>query len=164
MLTEQQISTIFHTLWLPLTHYAEKIIKNKRIAEEIVQDVFVAVNKLDYTPQKFLCFEITKRLCINYAKSKQGKLERKIETDNWFIRDEPLVEEDVEVIKSLLLVRLYEAIENLPPRMKWCIELYLKGFTRPQIVVIMGVSKETVHATRYAALQRLRLSLFNNVE
>lgn len=147
--------------------YANSLLNNTSIAEDVVQNVFVKVwenrNSLKPTHSiKGFLYRSVYNGCINAYKKNRSVtvLERKYIEE----LDRIVEERDTEVLEKLTrLVKL--AIEELPPK---CKEIFLlskkEGLTNIEISEYLGISKNTIERQINIAFSKIRESVGNKTD
>ena len=150
----------------PLCNYANRIVKDRSSASDIVQDVFVYVwekrDQLDLDQNiKSYLFQTTYHRCINHLKQSkivplsddQYKMSNTATDEAEFQRQADMYAKKERIIKSL---------RHLPPK---CKEVFVlsrqNGLTYTEIAESLGVSKKTVENHMVKALSILRTNLKN---
>lgn len=154
---------IFQYYYSGLCAYAEKITKNSKVSEDIVQDLFVNLwlkhNQLKInTSLKNYLFTAVKNRSLDFLKREKNKFKR--------IQH---IQETIEPTENLFIYWMAESeleelvgscIEKLPPR---CCEIFklsrFEGFKNQEIADKLGISKRTVELQISNALRSLRLHL-----
>jgi len=154
---------VFQYYYSGLCAYAETIIKEEVVVEDIVQDLFVTLwiksEQLIITSSlKNYLFSSVKNRCFDYLKHQKVKSKffqilkfpdesNEDSPENWFVQSE--LQEIIE-----------KSIQNLPPR---CCEIFklsrLEGLKNQDIVKQLGISKRTVELQISNALKFLRKDL-----
>lgn len=154
---------LFEDYYKELYLFARKYLADKEVAEEIVQDVFIALweNKINIyiaTSLKSYLYTSVKNRSINYLKSKIYNLN--------FVGIEEAIKEsrEIQADKQLELTELNnvikEAVEMLPPRCKEMFHLSRNSeMTYQEIADALDVSKETVKSQISEALKKIKAYL-----
>ena len=140
---------------------AFRILNNKTIAEDVLQDIFVKIWKHvhTYDPEKGTLFtwmlNITRNTCKDHLRSKQYKnqtltVKDKLESiPSKYIPHTTIISED---ILDVEIIR-----QQLEPKYKEIIELiYLDGYSQLEVSFILDIPLGTVKTRSRAALKRLR--------
>lgn len=146
---------------LPLNSFVYRLVNDKDVTEDIVQDVFASVwinrNRLDFSnPISGYLYSCARNACLNFL----HKSKRYRHMDNHVLLSEDytdalLIEEEVNRI-------LTKAIEQLPPRMKEVISLSLEGLSQGEIAERMKVTISNVKNLKAQGLKRLKEILGHN--
>jgi len=150
------LKEIFDNTYAPLCNYAHVIVKDKHIAEDIVQSVFLQLweNKKifqikDSTPYLLKCVRYK---CLDYLKRPSRKKE--IFTDNL---PEIVSEANPSLKEEDILPLLHYFADKLPPKMR---QVFLmsrqRGMTYKDISEELHISTKTVENQMGAALKKLR--------
>jgi RNA polymerase sigma-70 factor, ECF subfamily len=146
-----------------LFYHALKFVNKPEIAEEIVQDVFIAIwearNELiiQSSLESYLFISIKNR-SISYLRKKIKSIETEEISQSEDIPDNTI--QDTHIEYNELKTELKRAIESLPERCK--IIFYLSrnsGLTYKQIASELGISPESVKTQIAIALNRLKIQL-----
>jgi RNA polymerase sigma-19 factor, ECF subfamily len=150
---------IFRTWYESLVRLAERMLRDRAVAEEIVQDVMLELWRrrdrlaAEGSPQAYL-FQSTRNRALNHLRHQ--RVERlsapHISADRTprLLADSGMVEEEIGVA-------LRRAIEELPPRCRQVFELSrMRGLRYAEIAETMGVSVKAVEAQMGRALKTLR--------
>lgn len=147
--------------------YANSLIRDDLMAEDIVQNVFVQVwekrHKLkhDFSLENYLYKSVHNKFIDQYRKGKAVMaLERK-----YIEALELAVEEKDEIQEQKILGILFDAIHELPPKCKQIFLLSKKeGLTNMEISEYLNVSKKTVEGQITKAFGILREKLGKKYE
>jgi RNA polymerase sigma-70 factor (ECF subfamily) len=150
---------IFRAWYAPLVRLAEGMLRERAVAEEIVQDVLLELWRrreslvLDGSPQAYL-FQATRNRALNHIRHlrvrQQGEPQVIAEMSRTVVGDAQLVEEEIETA-------LRDAIDALPPRCREVFELSrVRGLRYAEIAETLGISVKTVEAQMGKALRTLR--------
>ena len=142
-----------------LKAFAFDILKNKEVAEDVVQDVFVNlwVNRKKLQPDtsfKNLLYVSTRNLALNYLRSCKREAERNKE-----FYEETLLSADNYAIQEEAIRLLEEAITHLPPRTAEAIKLRLEGLKQEEIAAQMNVTVANVKRLQAIGIEKLRQML-----
>ncbi|RTE53770.1 RNA polymerase sigma-70 factor [Arenibacter aquaticus] len=147
--------------------YANSLIRDDLLAEDIVQNVFVQVwekrNQLkhDFSLENYLYKSVHNKFIDQYRKGKAVMaLEKK-----YIAALELAVEEKDEVQEQKIINILFEAIQELPPK---CQQIFLmskkEGLTNIEISEYLNISKKTVEGQITKAFCILREKLGKKYE
>mgnify|MGYP003665653149 FL=1 len=147
--------------------YANSLIRDDLMAEDIVQNVFVQVwekrHKLkhDFSLENYLYKSVHNKFIDQYRKGKAVMaLERK-----YIEASELAVDEKDEIQEQKILGILFDAIHELPPKCKQIFLLSKKeGLTNMEISEYLNVSKKTVEGQITKAFGILREKLGRKYE
>lgn len=143
-----------------LCFFANRLINNNFVAQEIVQDVFVKLwenrKVQEIQNMKAFLYTATRNNCINYLVSQKRKREKENET----ILNFPTVNDAgvlAELIRAEVLRELSIAIEQLPKQCKKVIRLiYEEGKNTNEIAEEIGAAPSTVRNHKARGLTLLR--------
>lgn len=157
---------LFNDYYALLVSYAYKFVNDKQVAEDIVQDVFMALwikkDDIDFSePIKPYLYKATHNKSLNYLGSLQ--LTQPLETCDV---DTQIHHEIIQYNQSdsLLLKEMSEEIESfietLPPQCKRVFKLSRsENKKNREIAVLLGISEKAVEKQISKALSELRLHL-----
>ena len=155
----QAFDAIFRTWYGPLVGTAERMLRDRAVAEEIVQDVMLELWRrretlaADGSAQAYL-FQATRNRVLNHLR--HLKIEQRSEPD---IRGESssTPRADAELAHEELSVAVQEAVQSLPDRCREVFELSrVHGLKYAEIARELGISVKTVEAQMGKALRTLR--------
>jgi len=161
---QAQYKSLFYEWHNPLCNYANRIVKDRNAAADIVQDVFVYIwekrNDLNLESNiKSYLFQTTYHRSINYIKkSKVVPLtdEQYLIPGNSQFDDSFDKEADTYAKKE----RIFKSLRHLPPK---CREVFVlsrqNGLTYTEIAENLGISKKTVENHMVKALSIIRNTL-----
>lgn len=160
---ESAFDFLFRQLYAPLCCFAEGIVHDEFIAEELTQTAFIKLwNKRNgFTSLlkiKAFLYIVIKNEAFNYLK----KEKKRLRTSEQLSLHAPLSENDItdRIIYTEIKLILNQAIADLPNRCKKVIELsYLHEKSSKEIAEEMGVSVSTVDNQRARGIQLLKKSL-----
>jgi RNA polymerase sigma-70 factor, ECF subfamily len=152
---------IFRAWYAPLVRLAEGMLRERAVAEEIVQDVLLEFWRrreqlaVDGSPQAYL-FQSTRNRALNHLRHARVK-----------VRAEPLVigevtprnepSADALLVEQEIETALRAAVSDLPPRCREVFELSrVHGLKYAEIAGTLGVSVKAVEAQMGKALRVLR--------
>ena len=136
-----------------------KLVANREVAEDIVQDVFIRLweKKAEYDKipdfRTFL-YVAVRNLCYNYLRDKKKTIDfSQIELpDKQLSFQEQLIQEETYRLIS-------NAIAELPVQSGKIMRLALEGKQNKEISEILGIAVTTVKTLKYNALKMLKNSL-----
>jgi RNA polymerase sigma-70 factor (ECF subfamily) len=157
-----QIEKLFRLYHKELTNLAFNLVRDRDIAKDIVQEVFLRLwqnrEKVEFGLQiKHYLFKATSHTCLNHLRS--GKKNVSIEDSVEAVSMHASVDmEGVDYQEFEIKVR--DAIEKLPPK---CKTIYLlsrhEGMKYQQIAEALDLSVKTVENQMGIALEKLRQDL-----
>jgi len=154
---------VFHYYYSGLCAFAEKIVGDEKVAEDIVQDLFVmfwikgdSLN-ISVSLRNYL-FTSVKNRVLDYMKKENRKNKKK---DIIFLESEP--SENLSLLwfaESELQSIVEESISKLPPRCREIFELSrFEGLKNHEIADKLKLSKRTIELQVSNALKQLRTDL-----
>ena len=150
---------IFRTWYGPLVGTAERMLRDRAVAEELVQDVMLELWRrretlaADGSAQAYL-FQATRNRVLNHLR--HLKIEQRSEPE---VRGESssTPHADAAVVEEELDVAVQRAVQSLPDRCREVFELSrVHGLKYAEIARQMGISVKTVEAQMGKALRTLR--------
>jgi RNA polymerase sigma-70 factor (ECF subfamily) len=150
---------IFRTWYGPLVGTAERMLRDRAVAEELVQDVMLELWRRretltpDGSAQAYL-FQATRNRVLNHLR--HLKIEQRSEPE---IRGDssPTPHADAAVVEEELDVAVQRAVQSLPDRCREVFELSrVHGLKYAEIARTLGISVKTVEAQMGKALRILR--------
>jgi len=151
---------VFKYYYSGLVVYADQIIKNPEISEDIVQSVFLKLwetrENIEIRSFRSYFIQCVKNRCIDHLRNQQVKQR----FDNRIPEADYLVMEEDLWTKNELSDLIESAIENLPPR---CREIFwmsrYENLKIAEIAEKLKISKRTVETQISKALKILRVKL-----
>jgi RNA polymerase sigma-70 factor (ECF subfamily) len=154
---ELAFDVIFRTWYAALVTVAERMLRDKAAAEEVVQDVMLELWRrrerlaAEGSAQAYL-FASTRNRALNHLRNMRvrEKAEPHLAVESSDARGDRAVESEIESA-------LRSAIEELPPRCREVFELSrMRGLKYSEIADTLGVSVKAVEAQMGKALRILR--------
>lgn len=161
---EPHFKTIFEEYFSSLYYYAVKIIHDDKIAEDIVQEIFLDlwkkrdelyVNKIAnylYTAVRFRCMNH-----IRHQKVKGDYSEKRIR------EYEPQIDDSIIMIEEEMVKEINKLINSMPEQRKKVFQLFLDGLSQDEIASELNISVNTVKTHKLNARQFLRDHLKNSL-
>ena len=154
---------IFRAWYGPLVGTAERMLRDRAVAEELVQDVMLELWRRretlapDGSPQAYL-FQATRNRVLNHLR--HLKIEQRSEPE---VRSESPTSSphaDAAVAQKELDAAVHRAVQSLPDRCRQVFELSrVHGLKYSEIARQLGISVKTVEAQMGKALRTLREQL-----
>lgn len=150
---------LYNTYYDPLFHFVNLYAKDRYVAEDIVQEVFLKLwdrrDRIRITHAKAYLFHMGRNAILNRIRDTKERyyfLERLSETEDYENGC------DVDHVPSDVLIEIvHEAINSLPPQ---CREIFMmkrhQKMTYKQIAVVKGISRKTVENQMGIALKKIR--------
>ena len=167
---DQQFNRVFGQFQKPIYNFVLRMVKDRPLAEEVTQDVFVKVYKSlsDFRGESEIhtwIYKIATNACLDYFRSRPHKKDEKTEIlspeeiiesvlpENQ--QELPTAEEEIITAEMSSCVRAY--IEDLPEDYRIVILLHdLQGFSNPEIAKITGTTLENVKIRLHRARRRMK--------
>ena len=154
---------LFKRYYPRLCHFAFQLLEEKDMAEDIVQDAFLAFwksqSKISDNPIaiKNYLYSSVRNACYN--QHRQAKVqERYFQIHDEVEMEEPKVLQAM--IRAEIMNEIHKAIQTLPTNCQHIFRLgYLDGLSNPKIAETLGISINTVKTQKQRALKVLRTSL-----
>ncbi|HCY40604.1 MAG TPA: RNA polymerase sigma-70 factor [Prolixibacteraceae bacterium] len=153
---------VFKFYYSGLVVYADKIVQNIDVSEDIVQSVFMKLwetrETIEIRSFRSYFIQCVKNRCIDHIRNQhvKSKFDHRISETNQFVTDDDLW------TKSDLAGLIEESVESLPPR---CREIFkMSRYENLKIAEIAGqlhISTRTVETQISKALKILRLKLID---
>lgn len=156
---------LFKNNYVKLCLYAKQFLKEEELAEDVVQEVFTNLWKLnniervENIPEIGLIYKSVKNACLN-------KLRRKKLEDNFLNHQDNNPFEDIEtlnqIIRAEVITEIHQIIATLPPNCQVIFKMgYLDGLKNPQIAEELGISVNTVKTQKQRGLKMIVSRLSN---
>jgi RNA polymerase sigma-70 factor (ECF subfamily) len=156
---EDAFDAIFRAHYAPLVGLAESLVRERAIAEEVVQEVMLELWRrretlvVDESLRAYL-FRAARNRALNHLRhervERQGEPYARGESATPAVGHLRLVEEEIEGA-------LHEAMQSLPGRCREVFELSrVQGLRYAEIAGVLGISVKTVEAQMGKALRILR--------
>jgi len=163
-------SDLFKQTHPRLMGYCQLFVKNKKDAEDIVQECFFSLWKnrqnIDlYKSVESLLFVSLRNRCLNYLKehsrySFDSLQEGVVPNELQYLFQIDLNDEKEMSVEERLVEALKNAIEELPERKKEIlVKNKIQGLTQKEIAEQLGISVKTVEKHLHEAKMELRLKL-----
>ena len=154
---------VFHYYYSGLCAYAERLVSDESIAEDIVQELFVTLwlkcEQIQITSSlKNYLFTSVKNRSLDYLKREQ----RKSQKLNHFVEETELPENlsSLWFAEAELQPIVEKSLKKLPPRCREIFKLSrFEGLKNQEIADKLGLSKRTVELQVSNALKQLRIDL-----
>jgi RNA polymerase sigma-70 factor (ECF subfamily) len=153
---------VFNFYYSGLVVFADQIIKDTSISEDIVQSVFMKLwenrETIDIRSFRSYFIQCVKNRCVDHLRSQQvkAKFDNRVPESDHFMMDEDLW------TKTELSELIEQSVESLPPR---CREIFrMSRYENLKIAEIadqLNISKRTVETQISKALKILRVKLID---
>lgn len=154
------LEDLFNAHFRSAAYIAEEIVHSKSVAEDIVQDVFIRLSKVDLSkvrsPVQYL-YKCVRHASLDYASTHTLRRWEELNGSE-LIADEvnfDLSRDAVE--RANRLHRLYQAIEKLPAQSRRVVKLIcLNNYSYADAASELGVSLATIKTHMYRSVKSLR--------
>jgi RNA polymerase sigma-70 factor (ECF subfamily) len=160
---ERAFYIVFHQLYPAIVSFANKLVQDINLAQEICSDSFIKLYQSDeifagLENVKAWLFTITKNGCLNAIKKikhqtqVQKQLQQILEADdrNFIIEQE---------IQSELIELIYLSIEKLPAQCRRVFQMNMQGMSYEEIAEALKVSISTVRNQKARGLKLLKIAI-----
>jgi RNA polymerase sigma-70 factor (family 1) len=160
---EEGFEHFFTTHYLPLTYFAQRLLKSREAAEDVVEDSFIKLwerrQLLESTAAiRGYLYATVRNACIDLLRREKRKVVYLHEAALTAEKEEPPLINRVIAAETMHLV--YVAVEALPPKCGQVFKLfYLEGKSLNEIAEQLGIATTTVISQKKRALELLRKKL-----
>jgi RNA polymerase sigma-70 factor (family 1) len=157
------LNALFRMYYAPLCLFAERMIKDRPAAEDIVGEAFVKLwhRHRDFENQqniKAFLYITTRNACLNMLKQMQRESLSKKQLAYLSADKEGFILNDM--IRNEVLAQISSEIENLPEQCKKIFKMsYFEGRKNQEIAEILDISVHTVKNQKARAIQLLKVKL-----
>lgn len=151
---------LYHHFYKNLLQFAFVLTKNKEVAEELTEDVFIKFWKNKNTAEnirnlRIYLYTATKNTCLNYLSSKaHDNITQPFDAINIEFAS-PLSPDQVLIYRETFN-KIKNAVETLPPRCKMIFKLIREdGLKYKEVAEILNLSTSTVEAQMTIAIRRI---------
>jgi RNA polymerase sigma-70 factor (family 1) len=160
---------VFDFYYTELRYFTEKVISDKEEAKDITIETFTKLfNRYEHfnTPQniKAFLFITARNHCLDYLRHRKRlqSYEKDLRME-MIARLENNQNYENSVIEAGVIIKIYEAVEQLPTECKKVFKmLYYQGLEQAEVASNLEINISTVRSHKSRALQLLRISLANN--
>ena len=140
-----------------LVVYAMRRVQRRDVAEDIVQEVFIAIWESDkkynsYHGFRAFLYDSVKNRCLNYLKHQE--VERR--HAEILLQEQDEEDEDYRLMREEMYRALHRAVDELPERCRQVFKLHLEGKKNEEIAQVLELSVETVKTQKKKAMYFLR--------
>lgn len=160
---ERAFYTVFHQLYPAIVSFANKLVQDINLAQEICSDSFIKLYQSEeifagLENVKAWLFTITKNGCLDAIKKikhqtqVQKQLQQILESDdrNFITKQE---------IQSELIEFIYLSIEKLPAQCRRVFQMNMQGMSYEEIAAALKVSISTVRNQKARGLKLLKIAV-----
>lgn len=166
---ETAFRQLYHHFYKKLLQFAFALVKQKEVAEELVEDVFIKFWKNRYAAEsirnvKVYLYTAAKNTCLNYLSSKMHEnITRPFDAIN--IELAGTLSPDQILIYRETYAKIKKAIETLPPRCKMIFKLIREdGLKYKEVAEILNLSLSTVETQMTIAIRRISFIIKEDFE
>lgn len=163
---ETAFTTIYHHLYEKLYWYGRRFVPQEAEVEDILSEAYLKAwdKRQDFKDIEAITgflHIVVRNQCFNYLKREQMKSARRESLLAQLDAFEP-GDFSIEDLQSSLLHRIFDEIDQLPPKMRDTFLLSYKDGLKPAAIAArLGVSVQTVKNQKTHALKILRMALAN---
>lgn len=157
---EDAFQHVFQSFYPSLLMFSRRYIPQDDVADDLVQEAFIKLweCRTDFASvqqvQSFLY------ACVKNQALNEIKHQKVVNRHEQFVESEPTEFSDFDFIVEAETYRiLFEAVDELPPRMRDVVYGYLKGMSPDTIAQELNISVETVYSQKQLAHAKLRIQL-----
>lgn len=155
---------LFHDYYPGLTRFAEGFVFDRKVSEDIVQNLFIYIWEhaenlnLFSTIRSYLYYSVKNR-CLNYLRSLKIQDQHHILYVEATLNETHFDWDDTDITK-----KIEAALEKLPPKMAEIFKLkYLEEKTVKEIAAQLEVTENTVKTQLLRAKEKLRILLLKSM-
>lgn len=157
---EQAYKRLFRVYYANLVVYASTILKDREVAEDIVQELFInfwyekKYENISSELERYL-FRSTRNNCINYIRNERRHNDKLV---RMIVNEKEECKVDLEEMEER--EELYRAMNRLPEQCRRIFNLCcVKGMKYQEVANLLGISINTVRTQMARAFKSLRVSL-----
>lgn len=162
---KQAFRLLFDEYYSPLCLYANSIVNNLELSQDIVSDCFVRIWErkktihVESSLKHYLLLSVRNAI-YSYLRSPES---RKTDINTIFDKIENIPINEYNLEKEEAIIRVYKLIEELPEQRKKILELAtFNGKSYKEIAILLGISVNTVNTQMTRAYRYLRERLSKN--
>jgi len=162
---KRQFDVVFRQLYQPLCYFAFNYLKDRDLAEDVVQGVFLNLLNLDQTYEsgnhlKQYLYKSVRNACLNEI----NRLSIHEEIIDKIKPDEYQADNEADFFQTVVRAEVYreiiDAIESLPKECKRIFKMaYIENLDNQEISDKLAISINTVKSQKNNAKKRLRIIL-----
>ena len=159
---EQAFTRAFEAYGAELRAYAQRFVRSRHAAEDVVQNVFLRVwdlwTQLDLTELRAYLYRATRNRALNYRRDESLAARQAMRID-----DSPLVElpeNDARLWSEDIARAVGQVVRAMPPRRQLVVTLRLRdNLSHAEIAAQLGITQKGVERQMTFALRTLRKRL-----
>ena len=158
--TPEQFQQLYGRYYKVMMLYALKMTDDREAAEDLVQNVFLGLweNRETFHEESpvrsYLYLTIRRRIIDQMRHAKvEGKYKSYVLKGAGDMLE---VQDDEEIFTNEVYCRLFDAINELPPRQRELFLLYMQGKKNAEIAQVMNITEETIRVQKKRAIKTLR--------
>lgn len=166
---QRSFRQLYHQFYKKLLQFAFVLTRNKEVAEELVEDVFIKFwknkkNAENIRNVKVYLYSATKNTCLNYLSSKAHEnITQPFDAINIELAN-PLSPDQILIYRETYS-KIKSAIETLPPRCKMIFKLIREdGLKYKEVAEILNLSASTIEAQMTIAIRRIAFIIKDDFE
>lgn len=154
---------IFDRYYMPLASYANRILNDKLMLEDVVQEAFLRLweNRERFRDEVMVrnfLYVVVKNLCLDFI-GHSKVIRDNIRMIEEQYKDSGITDIDVESIYSIV----YESIKMLPLQSRRIVLLTMQGKTNQEIASHLNISINTVKTLKMRAYKKIRIDFKNDL-
>ena len=154
---DRAFKVLFEKYYASLCAFATNFVNDPDVAEDIVQEVFIAIWESDkkynsYHGFRAFLYDSVKNRCLNYLKHQE--VERR--HAEILLQEQDEEDEDYRLMREEMYRALHRAVDELPERCRQVFKLHLQGKKNEEIAQMLELSVETVKTQKKKAMHFLR--------
>lgn len=158
--SEPEFKFLFDEYYTSLFYYANRIVKNSEVADDITQEVFISLwdKKSDFKFHSIAGFLYTsvRFKCMNYLRTENKRSQKHVEMS---VVDRIQVDDRLCLIEEDMIRQIKKEINSMPEQRRKVFELHVTGYGQQEIADELGISVNTVKTHKLKARQYLKEQL-----
>lgn len=156
---------IYRDYYSPLCYYALKILQNKELAEDFVQDIIIRLWEKPLHFENLAAFHVyiyraVNNRCLNEIRDRQ-RADKKLK--EWvFFTEDSTSESLLAVVVEETVRKLHALIDEMPPRQREVILLSMRSMKNEEISAALNISVNMVKKHKKKAYAMISSTLHSN--
>lgn len=158
-MNKQEYEKIYHSYVYKLHNFAQSFLRERNLAEEVVQQVFYKIweNKEKLTLENPFAYLLT---ATKNEALKEINRKKQLEENKHNASDQPIVDKIDSNEPAIQFEAVKTAIEELPAKCKEIMKLKVEdGLTHGEIAEFLKISEKTIESQVSIAFKRIRQSV-----